>query len=178
MNRTWEHWLVEAGVTPEQVWPHATPNQRTLWNARLYPVAADREESLRLALPLHDPSSAPDGWLAEWLAAPRLSLAEGAAQADGPRLLAELSALEDTIAVLRFNAAVEAEQPAAEAKGLLGATPGVIRRRSQGAGERWQTADPIVRIRGFKALAEATGDSHLGRPCVRGAGRVDRACHA
>ena len=157
MNRTWEHWLVEAGVTPEQVWPHATPSQRTLWNARLHPVAADREESLRLALPLQDPSSAPDGWLDEWLAAPRLSLAEGATQADGPRLLAELLALEDTIAVLRFSAAVEAEQPAAEAKGLLGATPGVIRRRSQGAGERWQTADPIVRIRGFKALAEATG---------------------
>ena len=158
MNRTWEHWLVEAGVTPEQVWPHATPNQRTLWNARLHPVAADREESLRLALPLQDPSSAPDGWLDEWLAAPRLSLAEGATQADGPRLLAELLALEDTIAVLRFSAAVEAEQPAAEAKGLLGATPGVIRRRSQEAGDRWRTADPIVQIRGFKALGEATGE--------------------
>ena len=60
---------------------------------------------------------------------------KGAAQADGPRLLAELSALEDTIAVLRFSAAVEAEQPAAEAKALLGATPGAIRRRSQEAGE-------------------------------------------
>ena len=158
MNRTWERWLVEAGVTPEQVWPHATPSQRTLWNARLYPVAADREESLRLALPLQDPPSAPTGWLDAWLAAPRLSLAEGATQADGPRLLAELLALEDTVAILRFSTAVEAEQPAAEAKALLGATPGVIRRRSQEAGDRWRTADPIVQIRGFKALGEATGE--------------------
>ena len=129
-----------------------------MWNARLYPVAADREESLRLALPLQDPSSSPAGWLDEWLAAPRLSLAEGATQADGPRLLAELLALEDTIAVLRFRAAIEAEAPAAEAKALLGATPGSIRRRSQQAGELWQTAEPIVRIRGLKALAEATGE--------------------
>ena len=158
MNQAWEQWLAEAGVTPEQVWPHAAPHQRTSWNARLYPVAADREESLRLALPLQDPASAPTGWQAAWLAAPRLSLAEGATQADGPRLLAELLALEDTIAILRFNAAVEAEQPAADAKALLGAAPGVIRRRSQGAGDRWRTADPIVQIRGFKALGEATGE--------------------
>jgi fucokinase len=158
MNHTWERWLVEAGVTPEQVWPHVTPNQRTLWNARLYPIAAEREESLRLALPLQTPSSSPAGWLDEWLATPRHSLAEGATQADGPRLLAELLALEDTIAVLRFRAAIEAEAPAAEAKALLGATPGSIRRRSQQAGELWQTAEPIVRIRGLKALAEATGE--------------------
>ena len=157
MNRAWERWLVEAGVTPEQVWPHATPNQRTLWNARLHPVATDREDSLRLALPLQDPRCAPAGWLDEWLAAPRLSLAEAAAQADGPGLLAELAALEDTIAILHFSAAIEAEQPAAEAKALLGATPGAVRRRGQRAGAIWQAADPIVQIRGFKALAEATG---------------------
>ncbi len=157
MNRTWEQWLAEASVTPEQVWPHTTPHQRTLWNARLYPVGADREESLRLALPLQDPRRAPAGWLDAWLAAPRLSLAESAAQADGPRLLAELAALEDTIAVLHFRAAVAAEQPAAEAKALLGATPGAVRRRGQQAGDLWQTADPIVQIRGFKALGEATG---------------------
>ena len=157
MHQAWEQWLAEASVTPEQVWPHVTPHQRTLWNARLYPVAADRAESLRLARPLQDPRSAPAGWLGEWLAAPRLSLAEGAIQADGPRLLAELLALEDTIAVLRFSAAVKAEQPAATAKVLLGATPGALRRRGQQAGATWQTADPLVRIRGFKALGEATG---------------------
>ena len=72
--------------------------------------------------------------------------------------MAELLALEDVVAILRFSTAVEAEQPAAEAKALLGVTPGVIRRRSQGAGDRWRTVDPIVQIRGFKALGEATGE--------------------
>ena len=128
-----------------------------MWHARLHPAAADREESLRLALPLQDPANAPAGWLADWLAAPRLSLAEGAAQADGPRLLAELVTLEDTIAVQRFCAAVGAEQPAATAGALLGATPEAIHRRSQEAGSRLQASDPFLQMRGFKALAVATG---------------------
>jgi fucokinase len=157
VGRPWESWLADAGAPAEQVWPHTPASQRSLWNARLYPLAPDREQSLHLALPLQNPASAPPGWLDAWLAAPRLSLAEGAAQADGPRLLAELLALEDTVAILRFGAAVEAEQPAAEAKALLGAAPGVVRRRAQRAGDRWRTADPILQIRGFKALSEATG---------------------
>ena len=157
VNRPWEQWLAEAGVTPEQIWPHVAPAERTLWHARLHPAAAEREEALRLALPLQNPTHAPAGWLAAWLAGPRLSLAEGAAQADGPRLLAELVALEDTVAVLRFCAAVGAEQPAVTAGTLLGATPEAIRRRSQEAGSRLQASDPFLQIRGFKALAEATG---------------------
>jgi fucokinase len=157
MNQTWGQWLAEIGLTVEHVWPHTPAHQRTLWNARLFAVVADREESLRLALPLQNPRSAPAGWLAEWLAAPRLSLAEAAALTDGPRLLAELAGLEDSIAARRFCAAIAAEQPAAEAKALLGAMPAAIRRRGQSAGDFWQTADPLVRIRGFKALGEATG---------------------
>ena len=157
MRRPWDRWLAGAGVTPEQLWPHVAPEDRTLWHARLHPAAMDREESLRLALPLQDPANAPAGWLADWLAAPRLSLAESAAQADGPRLLAELVTLEDTIAVQRFCAAVGAEQPAATAGAMLGATPEAIRRRSQEAGGRLQASDPFLQMRGFKALAEATG---------------------
>ncbi len=158
MHRAWERWLAEAGIAAEQVWPHAASNQRTLWNARLYPVAPDREESLRRALPLQDPSSAPAGWLDAWLAAPRLSLAESAAQADGPRLLAELAALEDTIAARRFCAAVAAERPALEARALLGNVPAEVARRSQLAAVAITAGDPILQLRGLKALAVATGE--------------------
>ena len=157
MNRSWAQWLAEAGVSAEIVWPHVPPHERSLWNACLYPVAADREESLRSALPLQDPSAAPAGWLDAWLAAPRLSLAGSAAQADGPRLLAELTVLEDTIAARRFCAAVEAEQPAAEAKILLGTTFAACQRRGVLAAGVWQASAPLIRIRGFKALCEATG---------------------
>ena len=67
MNQTWEKWLAEAGVTPEQVWPHATPNQRSLWNARLYPVATDWRKACawRCRCRVHPPPR-PAGWMRGW----------------------------------------------------------------------------------------------------------------
>ena len=137
MNRPWSEWLAAAGIRPEWLWPHIAAGVQSLWNARLYPALPDRDDSLRLALPLQDPAAAPDGWQTDWRAAPRLSLAESAAQADGPRLLAELAALEDTIATRRFCAAVAAEQPALEAKALLGSVPAAVVRRSRLAAEAY-----------------------------------------
>jgi fucokinase len=157
MNRPWPEWLAAAGSAPERLWPDVAPDERTLWNARLYPTSPDREESLRLALPLQDPAAAPSGWRDAWEAAPRLSLAESAAQADGARLLGELSALEDRIAARRFCAAVEAEEPAAEARPLLGTVAAAVVRRGQLAAAWLAGTDPILQVRGFKALAEATG---------------------
>jgi galactokinase/mevalonate kinase-like predicted kinase len=158
MNLPWTEWLAVAGITPEWLWPHVTAGAQSLWNARLYPVLPDRDESLRTTLALQDPAATPDGWRAAWQAAPRLSLAESAAQADGPRLLAELAALEDTIATRRFCAAVVAEQPALEARTLLGNVPAAVARRSRLAAESVASGDPILQLRGFKALAEATGE--------------------
>ena len=158
MNRPWAEWLAAAGITSAQLWPHVAAGAQSLWNARLYPALPDRDQSLRLALVLQDPAMAWDGWRAAWQIAPRLSLAESAAQADGPRLLAELAALEDTIAVRRFCAAVEAEQPAFEIKALLGAVPAAVIRRSQRAAEVIIGSEPLLQLRGFQALAEATGE--------------------
>jgi len=157
LNRPWAEWLAEAGIEPEWLWPHVTTDQRSLWNARLFPAMPDRDESLRLALPLQQPATAPPGWLAAWQAAPRLSLAESAVRADGVRLLAELSALEDRIAARRFCAAVEAEEPAVEARTSLGIVPAAINRRGQLAGAWLAGADPMLQVRGFKALADVTG---------------------
>ncbi len=109
-------------------------------------------------MPLQAPAAAPAGWLAAWRAAPRLSLAESAAQTAGARLLAELADLEDAIAVRRFCAAVESERPAREAKGLLGNAPAAIARRSRRAAAAFAAGDPILQLRGFEALAEATGE--------------------
>ncbi len=54
VNRPWADWLAAAGVTDETIWPDTLPDQRTLWNAQLFPALADREASLALALPLQD----------------------------------------------------------------------------------------------------------------------------
>ena len=95
LNRPWSDWLAGDDELIAALWPDLAAAERTLWNARLFPVAADREESLALALPLQDPAHAPAGWRDQWLAAPRLSLGESFRQADGERILAETAAIED-----------------------------------------------------------------------------------
>lgn len=157
VGRPWAEWMAEAGLTPETIWPHVPPGERSLWTARLYPVSDEREESLALALPLQRPGEAPAGWREQWQSAVRLSLAESFAVADGERLLADAAAIEDHVAARRFLAAVEAERPAAEARALLGQGDGALSRRCRLCAQWLGEAAPLLRLRGYKALAEATG---------------------
>jgi len=160
LNRPWAAWLAGDAELTAALWPDLAPAERTLWNARLYPVCADRERSLALTLPLNDPKAAPthSAWRAAWLAAPRLSLAESFRQADGERILAETAAIEDLVAARRFCAAIRAEQPASQARALLGALPEAVARRANQAGQELASADPILQLRGFSAVAAAAGD--------------------
>lgn len=160
MNRPWADWLESAGVKAELLWGDIPAPQRSLWNARLYAVSADREESVRLSIPLQDPANAPRDWLARWSGLERLSLGQSFARADGERILAQVTAAEDEAAAGRFFSAVQAERPALEAKGLLGARPVSLVRRCNSVAERLEAADPILRLRGQMALAVASGDSH------------------
>lgn len=156
MNRPWSEWLSEAGIAAEVVWPDVSPEARTLWNARLYPLAQDRDESLRLSLPLQAPAQASAEWRAGWQAAQRLSLAESFIRADSGRILADLARVEDYVAAKQFYAAVVAEQPAVEARKLIGPVTTNVQRRCDLMGEWLAQADPILRLRGYKALAVAS----------------------
>ena len=158
LNRPWAAWLAGDAELSAALWPDPAAAERTLWNARLYPVCAERERSLALALPLQDRAAAPAGWRAAWLAAPRLSLAESFRQADGERILAETAAIEDLVAAQRFSAAVRAEQPASQARTRLGTLPDAVARRANQAGQELTGVDPILQLRGFSAVAVATGD--------------------
>jgi fucokinase len=158
LNRPWHWWLTAAGIHPEIIWPDMQPADRTLWNAKLFPVAAEREESLHLALPLQAIVPAPDGWTAKWAAAKRLSLAESAALADGDRLNAELAAIEDHVVACRFLAAVQGEEPAALAGQWFKQPAGDLLRRSQEVAGRLAQGSPWLQVRGYRALAEALGD--------------------
>jgi fucokinase len=157
-NRPWADWLEAARISPELLWPRLPATARSLWTARLYPVCAGREESLALSLPLADPAAASAEWRHSWEQAERLSLAESFARADGERILADLVAVEDQVAVGHFCAAVEAEQPAAGAARLLGSTPVSTARRAGAAAAHFAAGGPIPCLRGYRALAEATGD--------------------
>jgi fucokinase len=158
MNRPWADWLIQAGIDAGEVWPDVPTVERTLWNASLFPVTRARQESLDLALPLQDPGSAPPGWRARWQESHRLSLSESAARADGEQILASIVDVEDEVAVQRFRAAVEAEQPAVAAKRFLGTAVPVVAGRGRRIESWLEQSDPILQIRGYKALAEALGE--------------------
>jgi fucokinase len=127
-----------------------------LWNARLYPIAAQRDDSLALTLPLQDPAQAPADWRGKWEASPRLSLAASFVGADSEHILSDLIQIEDFVAARHFCAAIEEQQPAAEARGLIGSASSNIARRCALI-DSWLTqADPILQLRVYKALAVAS----------------------
>jgi fucokinase len=156
LNRPWNDWLAAARIDPELVWPDLPRAARTLWSAHLFPLAATRDESLRLSLALQDPARLTDEWLAVWQAAPRLSLAGSFARADTARILADLTHLEDYVAARQFYAAVEAEQPAHDAKELLGPMRSNVLRRCDLVAAWLDQAGPILQLRGYAALAAAS----------------------
>jgi fucokinase len=158
LNQPWADWLAGDDELIAALWPDLDAAERTLWNARLFPASADREQSLELALPLQDPSHAPAGWRVRWLGALRLSLAESFRQADGERILVETAAIEDLVAAQHCHRAIQAEQSASEVKALLNKIPGAAGRRVQLVSQWLAHADPILQLRGFAALAAATGD--------------------
>jgi fucokinase len=159
LNQPWADWLAEDDELIAALWPDLDAAGRTLWNARLFPVCSDREQSLALALPLQDLAHSPAGWRDQWLAAPRLSLGESFRQADGERILAETAAIEDLVAAQHCYRAIQAAQPASEAKALLNKIPGATGRRAQLVSQWLAEADPILQLRGYAALAAATGDA-------------------
>ncbi|MGC8781129.1 MAG: hypothetical protein ACP5UQ_09720, partial [Anaerolineae bacterium] len=159
LNRPWAEWLAADPELAALLWADLPAAGRTLWNARLYPLCADREQSLAWALALADGPAWPAAWRAGWAAGRRLSLAESYRLADGAAILAETAAVEDCVAARRFYRAVEAERPAVEARALLGTWPGAVSRRAEMAAAWFAAADPIMRLRGYAAVAVATGNA-------------------
>ncbi len=158
LNRPWSEWLARDDALAAALWPDSEPSARTLWNARLYPLCADRAQSLACALALPGLPAAGEAERAAWQAATRLSLADSFHRADGERILAEAAAVEDQVAARRFYAAVCAEAPAQQAKTRLGMLPEAVKRRATLVGQRLATDAPILRLRGYAALAVATDD--------------------
>ena len=159
LNQPWADWLAGDDELIAALWPAPGAAERTLWNARLFPVSSDRDLSLALALPLQDPARAPAGWRDQWLAAPRLSLGESFRQADGERILAETAAIEDRVAAQQGCHAILSEQPASAVRSLLTKIPGATGRRVQIVSQWLAGADTILQLRGYAALAAATGDT-------------------
>ncbi|MCX8037583.1 MAG: hypothetical protein N3D11_11175 [Candidatus Sumerlaeia bacterium] len=188
-NRPWAQWLREAGVSPDDLWPklrknrkagRATQSEQSLWTARLFPLAADRDGSLDLTLWMQNPTGRLDNQLRRrWRRARRFSMAEAARCAEVRGVLETLHHLADDVRVRQFCAAVGREMPSAQAVLPLGDQPAEVRRRAALAARCFEHAsDPTLPIRGFKALADALRMFKGSRACLDAAQRYeDRAFH-
>jgi fucokinase len=158
MNRSWLTWLAAARLDPAIIWPDIAPAARTLWNAKLYPVNTCRDASLQLALLLQHPEQLAQE-PSQWQSAPRLSLQESFATADGERVLADISAVEDNVAAQHFFHTILSEAPAAQARELLGHNQSAVSRRCELLKVWIGQTDQLTRLRGYQALAVATGNT-------------------
>lgn len=158
LNHTWHSWLADMGITPDGIWSKVPEHERSLWTACLFPLQIEREDCLSMALSLQSPATAPQGWRDAWLRAERLSLATSFQRADAGRLLADISATEDYIALRRFMTAVESGQPATSAMRWLGRDQVTLQRRSEQVNQWLLQRESLLQIRGYRALSVACGD--------------------
>ena len=175
-NVPWAEWLASAGISAQDVWPHVEdPAQRTLWEARLYPICAAREESLDLTLWLQAPGMALRELVRRWRETQRLSLGESYVRADVHRLVREEAEIEDRVRGRHFYAGLEREHPADELARLLGG-PQDAPRRARLVADRVDTSiDPWLPMRGYYALAVATQDRRWEERAFSSLARLVRA---
>ena len=156
-NLSWSTWLKRIHLSPDEIWPDLPQSDWTLWQAKLYPLSPNREDSLRLSLGLHPEHNRDDDWLLQWQNAPRLSLANGFALADSEGLLEDILHLRDVIAVKHFRMGLAQELPAVDLKHHFYEPDRLAQRRE--LLEAWlQTQPPLLNLRAYKAVTEATGE--------------------
>ena len=176
LNQPWADWLRRAHLGPEDLWPGTTDSSLcTLWEARLYPVCRDREESLRAVAWLERPSRAAPDEVARWRAAERTSLGESYMRADVRQIVRESAEIEDRVRGHRFCSEAAAERPACEYAAILGGTREAPR-RARAVGDLLEASiDPWLPIRGYEALALATGDDRWSTRAFSALARLVRA---
>jgi len=83
LNEPMSAWLERHGVSPDEVWPGVRPEERSLWNARLFPASTERN-SPGLVLWMQEAEAWEEGKRG-WMESRRWSMEEMARLADGER---------------------------------------------------------------------------------------------
>jgi len=176
LNKRWKQWFESGVLEADDLWPHsAAPGRRSLWNARLFPACASRQESLDLVLWLQSPKMAPPSLVSRWRAANRMSLQETYDEADARRVVDEHRQIADLVRARHFCAGLEREQPAKALASLLGTKRDAARRARNVADWLENASDPWLPLRGYWALAVATGDHRWGDRAFSSLARLVRA---
>jgi fucokinase len=156
LNRPWRAWLDAAAIPEQALWGDRPPEECTLWNARLYPLASDSWASWKAVAWMQRPEQATEEEKEGWRHGRRLSLEESYLCADLERVVSEAGALEDEIRAKRFLQAIREEQFSQEAAVLLGERPSMVRRRVERViGMSEGEKDALLRMRGWKSTADS-----------------------
>ncbi len=116
LNEPIESWIKRIGITMDDVWKGITPDQRSLWNARLF-VASDNRGIPPYCFAITSGRAVTTAQRNSWKKAPRFSMAEVLSLAEPVRLIehresvaAELQAAEMTESIRRREDAPLAER--------------------------------------------------------------------
>ena len=176
LARPWKEWLANGTFSLADLWPDCDDlSQCSLWNAKLYPLCREREASLDAVLWLQSPAEASEETRMAWRAGQRVSLAESYLQADVRQIVMEASDIQDKARARQFAYGVEREEPAAVLSERLG-VPGERSRRARLIADRFEASiDPWLPLRGYRALAVATGDQRWQDRAFSALARLVRA---
>ncbi len=154
-----EDFLRVNAIRETDVWPGG---DRSLWTARLYPLAATADEAVQASLALLRMArgEAPAQAVAAWLAAPRISLMDSFERADVGAILRQSAALEDRIRSSLFITRLAEGCKASEAAQALGDRQALVRRAAVALSQA-QCLPPETRSRVYRTLASLSDERSL-----------------
>jgi len=158
LNRPWKYWFKETNIMPEDIWDNSIEaTNRTLWNAKLFPVCNSRDESLESILWLQNPETITKQQVTHWLGMQRVSLKESMEYADHMRILRDQKEIEDRIRAELFFEAIRNKRPVLKSINILGNELSSINQQVDYLIKKTEkTSDPLERMRYYRALAEVT----------------------
>jgi fucokinase len=158
LNRPWKHWFNETNIMPDDIWDNSIETtNRTLWNAKLFPVCNSRDESLKSILWLQNLETITKQQVTHWLDMQRVSLKESMEYADHMRILRDQKEIEDRIRAELFFEALRNKKPVLKNLKILGNDQSRITQQVNYLIKKTEkTSDPLKRMRYFRALSEVT----------------------
>ena len=163
-----EGFMNQNGIQPEELWDG---NDRSIWNARLYPTGSTIVEAVKHALNVYEMAQG-RGDAAQWRNAQRKSLCSGFNEADPDAIVSWNKRMSELVRMDRVQKLIEAGRPVSEAAEVLHAS-NLTKIQQEWLDRQIQQADSrnlkdfgsILRLHYYlgKGLGGQAGDRHTAK---------------
>ncbi len=155
-NIPWMSWLgLSEDISAQDIWYDVPNDKRTLWNAKLFPVCANRDESLELTFWLQNPINADRKTVRRWLIAKRVSFEDCISLTDRIQILKEQALIEEVVRVKTFLRFIKEEKEFEVCAKILGSDPKfIVKLLPKVLKEIEKCDEPLIRMRGYRVVAE------------------------